>query len=189
MGKDTRRRAAANASLDRALARNGSQRVGRLGDEASGQGRGGTPGEPSAKAALGVGIIILCAISAVLGSCVSNADEPSTVTVVEEIRIPVTDVKTVTVQPKANEVLSPACARIIAAAEQQRLAYQKLSATVAKFTKLIDDAGKVMYTDDPNQLSELDTQWRQLQRDQIAAWEQIGTADQAIATNLPDCRR
>lgn len=177
------------AGVDRALASNGPRQVGRPGAERSREDGGGTESGPSPKAALGLGIIILCLLSGVLGSCVSNAAEPSTVTVTEEIRVPVTDLKTVTVAPRANEVLSQACARIIDAATNQQAGYQQLGRVMGELSAIIDDTGKVVYTEDPNEVIRLSGRARDLRHQQIEAWNKIGAAAVIIDANLPNCQR
>lgn len=118
-----------------------------------------------------------------------GAADQEQVTKTETIHIPVTDIVTQTVQPKPVEVLSQACRDLIVAGDQAREGYRKLSVTLAELSKIVDDAGKVMYSSDPNEVVRLSQRWMNLQRDQSAAWNLIGSADADAARAAPNCHR
>lgn len=126
---------------------------------------------------------------ACVGLGASPEEGTETVHTVEQIRIPVTDITTVTVEPKSIEVLPKACADIVLESANQREGYRKLSQTMAELTRIIDDAGKVVYTKDSNEVVRLSNRWTQMQREQSEAWELIGTADANITRLLPNCPR
>lgn len=103
--------------------------------------------------------------------------------------MPVTDLKTVTVAPRANEVLSEACARIIDATIDQQAGFQQLGRVMGELSRIIDDTGKVVYTEDPNEVIRLSGRARDLRHQQIEAWNKIGAAAVIIDANLPNCQR
>ena len=130
----------------------------------------------------------MCLASLGLGSLLGGG-KAETVHTVETIRIPVTDIKTETVRVPGPSTVPAACMKIIAASEQQQQGYRKLSATLAELSRIIDDTGKVVYTKDPNEVVRLSNRWQQLQREQSAAWQLIGTADADITAASPNCPR
>lgn len=141
--------------------------------------------EPDEKAALGLGVIVLIVIAFVVGK--SFGGDAEAVTVTRTVTQPVTDIKTVTAPPMPVPYIPEACVEVIDIALQAREGARQLSASQGALSKIIDEAGKVIYTDDPNEVVRLSQAWMDLQGTQHSAWFLIGSADADMTRALKDC--